>query len=57
MRGFHVGGLGMNPCILAVLVVWQLTPRGQDHGVLIEEDLILMYYIMNKIKVNWIFMS
>jgi len=30
------------------------TPRGSDHAMLHEEDLILMYCIVNKIKVNWI---
>jgi len=29
-------------------------PRGFNHATLTEKDLILMYYLMNKIKVNWV---
>jgi len=29
-------------------------PRGHNHVVLTEEDLILMHCIMNRVKVNWI---
>jgi len=40
--------------IIAFTVTWMLTPRVSNHVVLIEEDLVLIYYIMKNIKVNWI---
>ena len=51
---FHIGTLNLTPRFLAYIIVWQLTPKGSNHVMLNEEDLILMYCIMNKIKVNWI---
>jgi len=54
MRGYSVGGLSLTPCILDLIMTWLLTPRGYNHVMLTEEDLILMYYVMNKIKINWI---
>jgi len=53
-RTFNVGGLAATPRILAYIVIWVLTPRGLNHATLTEEDLILMYCLMNKIKVNWV---
>ena len=53
-RTFNVGGLAAIPRILAYIVIWVLTPRGFNHATLTEEDLILMYCLMNKIKINWI---
>jgi len=53
-RMFNVGGLAATPRILAYIVIWVLTPCGLNHATLTEEDLILMYYLMNKIKVNWV---
>ena len=40
--------------LLALIVTWILTPRGSNHFVLTEEDLIYIYCIMNKVKINWI---
>ena len=54
LRTFNIGGLAVIPSILAYIVIWLLTPRGFNHATLTEEDLILMYYLMNKIKVNWV---
>jgi len=51
-RSYSVGGLALTPRILAFIVIWLLTPRDFNHVVLMEEDLILMYYFMSKIKVN-----
>jgi len=51
-RDYPVGGLSMNPKILASIVVWQLIPRGYNHAVLTEENLILMYCIMHHVKIN-----
>jgi len=31
-----------------------LTPRGRNHSMLTKEDLVYMYCIMNKVKINWI---
>jgi len=47
---FHAGNL--TPRLLACIIAWQLIPRGTNHVVLHEEDLILLYCIMNMIKVN-----
>ena len=54
VRGYPVGGLYMNPRILAFIVVWQLILRGYNHAVLTEEDMILMYCIMHRVKINWV---
>jgi len=53
-RSYLVGGLTVTPHILAFIVTWLLTPRGFNHVVLIEEDLMMMYCLMGKIQVNWI---
>jgi len=49
-----VGGLKLNERLIALIVTWMLTPRGRNHSVLSEEDLVYMYCIMNKVKINWI---
>ena len=51
---FHAGNLTLIPRLLAHIITWQLTPRGSNHVVLHEEDLILLYSIMNQLKVNWL---
>jgi len=51
---FHAGNLNLTPRLLAYIIAWQLIPRGTNHVVLHEEDLILLYYIMDIIKVNWV---
>jgi len=48
-RTFNVGGLATIPRLLAYIVIWVLTPHGLNHATLIEEDLILMYCLMNNI--------
>ena len=53
MRGFSVRGLTMNPRIITFIIVWIMTPRGHNHAVLHEEDLILMYCIVNRLRFNW----
>jgi len=50
MRSYSVGGLSIIPRLLSYIVIWILTPRGFNHVVLTEEDLILMYCLVNKIK-------
>ena len=40
----------MNARLLAIIV----TPRGSNHSVLTKEDLVYIYYIMSKVKINWI---
>jgi len=52
MRSYSVGGLSIIPRLLSYIVIWILTPRGFNHAVLTEDDLILMYSLVNKIKVN-----
>jgi len=49
-----VGGLKLNERLIALIMTWMLTPRGSNHSVLTEEDLVYMYCIMNKVKINWI---
>jgi len=56
VRTCSVGGLKLDERVLALIVTWILTPRGSNHYVLIEEDLVYIYCIMKKIKIkiNWI---
>ena len=54
IRTCSVGGLKLNERLLALIVIWILTPRGSNHSVLTEEDLVYIYCIMNKVKINWI---
>jgi len=51
-RTYNVGGLATIPRILAYIFIWILTPRGFNHATLTEEDLILIYCITSKIRVN-----
>jgi len=53
-RTYNVGGLAAIPRILAYIVIWILTPRGFNHATLTKEDLILIYCMTSKIRVNWI---
>jgi len=45
-----VGGLKLDERLLALI----LTPRGSNHFVLTEEDLVYIFCITKKIKINWI---
>ena len=54
VRNFSMGGMKLNERIVAFIVSWMLIPRGSNHFVLTEEDLVLIYCIMNKIKIIWI---
>ena len=54
VRNFSVGGLKLDERLVAFIVSWILTPRGSNHSTLSEEDLLLIYCIMNKVKINWI---
>jgi len=54
VRNFSVGGLKLDERLVAFIVSWILTPRGSNHSTLSEEDLLLINYIMNKVKINWI---
>jgi len=54
VRTCLVGGLKLYERVLALIVTWILIPRGNNHFVLIEEDLVYIYCIMKKIKINWI---
>ena len=49
-----VGGLRLDERLLALIVTWILTPRGSNHSVLTEEDLVYIFCIMKKIRINWI---
>ena len=54
VRTCSVGGLKLNERLLTLIVTWILTPRGSNHSVLTEEDLVYIYFIMSKVKINWI---
>jgi len=54
VRNFFVGGLKLDERLVAFIVSWILTPRGSNHSTLSEEDLLLIYCNMNKVKINWI---
>ena len=54
VRTYSVGGLKLNERLMALIVTWILTPRRSNHSVLTEEDLVCIYCIMNKVKINWI---
>ena len=54
VRNFSVGGLKLDERLIAFIVSWIITPRGSNHSTLYEEDLLLIYCIMNKVKLNWI---
>jgi len=49
-----VGGLKLNKRLIAFIITWMLTPRGSNHSMVTEEDLVLIYYVVNKVKINWI---
>ena len=55
VKSFGVGKLAMTPRILKLLIVWIITPRGNNHETLTKEDLMLLYCLMNKVRVNWVF--
>jgi len=52
VRSCYVGGLKLDERVLVLIVTWILTPRGSNHSILTEEDLVYIYYIMKKIKIN-----
>ena len=54
VRTCSVGGLKLDERVLALIVTWILTLRGSNHSVLTKEDLVYIYCIMKKIKINWI---
>jgi len=54
VRTCSVGGLRIDERLLALIVTWILTPRGSNHSILIEEDLMDIFCIMKKIRINWI---
>ena len=49
-----MGGLSIIPRLLSYIIIWILTPRGFNHVVFTEDDMILMYCLVIKIKVNWV---
>ena len=51
VRNFSVGRLKLDERLIAFIVSWIITPRGSTHSTLSEEDLLLIYCIMNKVKI------
>jgi len=54
VRNFFVGGLKLNESLIAFIITWMLTPRGNNHSIITKEDIVLIYCVMNKVKINWI---
>ena len=54
VRNYFVGGLKLDERLIAFIVSWIITPRGSNHFTISEEDLLLIYCFMNKVKLNWI---
>jgi len=54
IRSLVVGGLKLSERLVAFIVSWILTPRGNNHSTLTEEDFVLIYCIINQVKINWI---
>jgi len=52
VKNFSVGGLKLEERLIAIIVSWILTPRGSNHSTLSEEDLLMIYCIMNKVNIN-----
>jgi len=52
VKGFYVGALKLNERIIAFIVTWMITPRGSNHVVLTEENLVLIYSIMKNIELR-----
>jgi len=52
VRNFSVGGLKLDERLVAFIISWILKPRGSNHSTPSEEDLLLIYCIMNKVKIN-----
>jgi len=54
VRNFSLGGLKLDERLIAFIVSQIITPRGSNHSILFEEGLLLIYCIMNKVRINWI---
>ena len=54
LRTCSVGGLKLNERLLALIVTWILTPRESNYSILTKEDLLYIYCILIKVKINWI---
>ena len=50
VRNISVGGLKLDERLIAFIVSWIVTLKGRNHSTLSEEDLLLIYCIMNKVK-------
>jgi len=49
-----VRGLKLGERLIAFIVSWIVTPKGSNHSTLSKEDLLLIYCIKDKVKLNWI---
>ena len=54
IRNFSVRRLKLDERLITFIVSWIITPRESNHFTVSEEDLLLIYCIMNKVKINWI---
>jgi len=54
VRNFSVRGLKLDERIKAFIGSWIITPRGSNPYTLSDEDMLLIYCIINKVKINCI---
>ncbi|KOM41157.1 hypothetical protein LR48_Vigan04g135500 [Vigna angularis] len=52
-RQLLVGGFKVEECLLYYLIVWLLCPRATNHAQCSEQDLLLLYGILNNILIDW----
>ncbi|WVY90428.1 hypothetical protein V8G54_035942 [Vigna mungo] len=48
-----VGDLKSNEVLIHYLIVWLLCPRASNHAQCSEADLMIIYVIINEIKIHW----
>jgi len=55
IKRFNVGGLQLKKKLLVFIVVWKPTLRRINYDLLNEGDLVFMYDIQTKLKINQIY--
>lgn len=51
-KGFDAGGVKVDDKILTFIIAWHLKPRGSNHDLLNEGNLIFLYALKRKIREN-----
>ncbi|KOM48164.1 hypothetical protein LR48_Vigan07g186800 [Vigna angularis] len=52
-RQLLVGGFKVEECLIHYLIVWLLCPRATNHAQCSEQDILLLYGILNHIHIDW----